>query len=239
MVRNRNEINREKTRMVVNYKQLNDNTIFDGYFLPNKETLIHKTRGKKIHSKFDCKSGFYQIKMAERSKPLTAFSTPQGHYEWNVLPFGLKNASQIFQRKMEDIFKEYDFIHVYVDDMFISSKNPDQHLKQLEKCIDLCISNGNGLFRNKTIIGEPKIDFLGLIIDYEGIELQTHILEKIKNFLEKISDRKQLQRFLGILNYAKGFIENLAKLRKPLRKLTSEKQIFEFTKEHENQIKYI
>ena len=101
--------------MVVNYKQLNDNTIFDGYFLPNKETLIHKKRGKKLYSKFDCKSGFYQIKMAEDSKPLTAFSTPQGHYEWNVLPFGLKNAPQIFQRKMEDIFKEYDFSHVYVN----------------------------------------------------------------------------------------------------------------------------
>ena len=70
--------------MVVNYKQLNDNTIFDGYFLPNKETLIHKTRDKKTHSNFDCKSGFYQIKMAESSKPLTAFSTPQGHYERSV-----------------------------------------------------------------------------------------------------------------------------------------------------------
>ena len=76
--------------MVVNYKQLNDNTIFDGYFLPNKETLIQKTRGKKIHSKFDCKSGFYQIKMAKNSKSLIAFSTPKGHYEWNILPFGLK-----------------------------------------------------------------------------------------------------------------------------------------------------
>ena len=60
--------------------------------------------------------------MAEDSKPLTAFSTPQGHYEWNVLPFRLKNAPQIFQRKMDDIFKEYDFIHVYVDAMLISSK---------------------------------------------------------------------------------------------------------------------
>ena len=81
MVRNRNKINREKARIVVNYKQLNDNAIFDGYFLPNKEILIHKTRGKKLHSKFNCKSGFYHIKMVEDSKPLTAFSTPQGHYE--------------------------------------------------------------------------------------------------------------------------------------------------------------
>ena len=169
--------------MVVNYKQLNDNTIFYGYFLPNKETLIDKTRGKKLHSTFDCKLSFYQIKMAKDSKPLTAFSTPQEHYEWNVLPFGLKNAPQIFQRKMDDIFKEYDFIHVYVDDMLISSKNIDQHLIYLEKFIDLCISNGIDLSKKKTIIGEPKIDFLGLIIYSEGIELQTHILKTFqKNY---------------------------------------------------------
>ena len=239
MVRNRNEINRNKARMVVNYKQLNDNTVFDGYFLPNKETLIHKTRNCNWHSKFDCKSGFYQIKMTEDSKPLTAFSTPQGHYEWNVLPFGLKNAPQIFQRKMDNIFRDYDFIHVYVDDMLISSKTKEQHLKHLDTFIDLCKTHGIGLSKKKSIIGEQKIEFLGLMIDSDGIELQNHILEKIKDFPERLSDRKQLQRFLGILNYAEGFIKNLADLRKPLRRLTSEKNKFVFTKEHEEQIRFI
>ena len=86
---------------------------------------------------------------------------------------------------MDDIFKEYDFIHVYVDDMLISSKNLDQHLKHLEKFIDLYISNGIGLSRKKTIIGEPKIDFLGLIIDSKGIEVKTRILEKIKKLSRK------------------------------------------------------
>ena len=145
MVRNRNGINRNKARMVVNYKQLNDNTIFYGYFLPHKETLIHTTRDKKSHSKFYCKSGFYEIKMDEESKPLTAFSTSQGHYEWNVLPFGLKNAPQIFQRKMDNMFKGYDFIHVFVDDMLISSENKEQHLEHLNTFVDLCITHGIGL----------------------------------------------------------------------------------------------
>ena len=77
------------------------------------------------------------------------------------------------------------------------------------------------------------------MIDSEGIELQNHILEKIKDYLEKITDRKQLQRFLGILNYAEGFIKNLADLRKPLRKLTSEKYRFAFSKEHEEHIRFI
>ena len=173
------------------------------------------------------------------SKPLTAFSTPQGHYEWNVLPFGLKNAPQIFQRKMDNIFKDYDFIHVYVDDMLISSKTKEQHLKHLDTFIDLCKTHGIGLSKKKSIIGEQKIEFLGLMIDFEGIELQNHILEKIKDFPERLTDRKQLQRFLGILNYAEGFIKNLADLRKPLRKLTSEKIKFVFNKEHEDQIRFI
>ena len=150
--------------MVVNYKQLNDNTIFDGYFLPNKETLIHKTRNCNWHSKFDCKSGFYHIKMTEESKPLTAFSTPQGHYEWNVLPFGLKNAPQIFQRKMDNIFREYNFIHVYVDDMLISSKTKEQHLKHLDTFVDLCKTHGIGLSKKKSIIGEQ--DGLLLVISH-------------------------------------------------------------------------
>ena len=177
--------------------------------------------------------------MTEESKPLTAFSTPQGHYEWNVLRFGLKNAPQIFQRKMDNIFRDYDFIHVYVDDMLISSQSQEQHLKHLDIFIDLCKTNGIGLSKKKSIIGEQKIEFLGLMIDSEGIELQNHILENIKDFPEKLTDRKQLQRFLGILNYAEGFIKNLADLRKPLRRLTSEKEKFMFTNEHENQIRFI
>ena len=62
------------------------------------------------------------------------------------------------------------------------------------------------------MVGESKIEFLGLIIDSEGIELQDHILEKIRDFPEKLTDRKQLQRFLGVLNYAEGFIKNLVDL---------------------------
>ncbi|KAJ0435388.1 putative nucleotidyltransferase, Ribonuclease H [Helianthus annuus] len=58
LVRKHAEVTRGKPRMVINYKKLNDNTLFNGYFLPHKESLINSTRSKKIFSKFDCKSGF-------------------------------------------------------------------------------------------------------------------------------------------------------------------------------------
>ena len=61
--------------------------------------------------------------MDEKSIPLTAFSAPQGHYEWIVMPFGLKNAPQVFQRRMDNIFKNLNhYCLVYIDDILIFSK---------------------------------------------------------------------------------------------------------------------
>ena len=82
--------------MIINYKELNKYTKFDGYFFPNKEILINFVKNKTYYSKFDCKLGFWQIKMEKDSIPYTTFSTPQGHYEWLVIPFGLKKCPSNF-----------------------------------------------------------------------------------------------------------------------------------------------
>ena len=76
MVRNHVEEKREKARMVINYKKLNDNTIFDGYYISNKTVLFDKIQGASQFSKIDCKSGYWQIKMDEECIPLAAFSVP-------------------------------------------------------------------------------------------------------------------------------------------------------------------
>ena len=108
--------------MVINYKKLNQFTKTDNYFLLNKEVLINLVKNKKFFSKFDCISGFWQIKKEETSIKYTGFNTPQGFYEWIVMPFGLKNAPRIFQRRMDDVFKHLNsFLIVYVDDILISS----------------------------------------------------------------------------------------------------------------------
>ena len=81
--------------MVINYKNLNDNAVFNGYYIPNKIILFNRIQGASWFSKIDCKSDYWQIKIDEKSIPLTVFSAPQGHYEWIVMLFGLKNAPQI------------------------------------------------------------------------------------------------------------------------------------------------
>ena len=81
MVRKQSKIKRGKVRMVINYKEVNKNTKFDEYYIPNKKILINLARGKNYYNKFDYKSGFWQIKMDNDSIPITTFSTPRGHYE--------------------------------------------------------------------------------------------------------------------------------------------------------------
>ena len=96
MIRNHVKENRGQERMVIDYKKFNDNIIFDGYYIPNKTIIFNRIQGASWFSKMDCKSGYWQLKMDEESITLTAFSAPQGHYEWIVMSLSLKNAPQIF-----------------------------------------------------------------------------------------------------------------------------------------------
>ena len=80
MVNNHSEQKRGKLRMVINYKMVNELTIFDDYFHSNEELILNKTLNWKWFSNFDCKLGFYQIMQKDSAKSLTAFRTSQGQY---------------------------------------------------------------------------------------------------------------------------------------------------------------
>ena len=166
----------------------------------------------------------------------TSFSTPQEQYEWLVMLFGLKNAPQIYQRKMDKIFKDYPFLYVHVDDILIASDSIEEHLNAFS---DLCLKHGIGLSEKKAKIGLKEIEFLGLEINGEGIKMQPHILEKIQAFPDKLEDKKQLPRFLGTLNYATNFICNLVKKRKELQQLLKKNNKYEFSKNHITLVKKI
>jgi len=142
----------------------------------------------------DCKSGYWQIKMDKESISLTAFSTPQGHYEWIVMPFDLKNAPLIFQRRMDNIFKDLNHCFlVYIDDILVFSKTIEQHKDDVLAVTQGCIDHGIILGKNKCIYAKQEIEFLRLEIKSGQIILQKHILEKTEKFPEKIEDRKQLE----------------------------------------------
>lgn len=211
------EIERGVPRLVINYKPLNDALKWIRYPIPNKKDLFQKLYDSLIFSKFDMKSGFWQIQISPKDRYKTAFTVPFGQFEWNVMPFGLKNAPSEFQKVMNDIFSPYSkFCIVYIDDVLIFSKTIDEHFKHLKTF--LCISKKNGIVvsKSKISIFQTKIRFLGHYITQGTITPIERCLQFGQKFPDQILDKKQLQRFLGCLNYVLDFFPNVNRLAKPL-----------------------
>ena len=111
-----------KYRFVVDYRRLNKKTIADCFPIPLVTELLEGLHGASYYTKLDMASGFWQIELSEQSKHLTAFQANNSLYEFNVLPFGLKNASASFQRLLQTIFADLNILP-YIDDIVVASKN--------------------------------------------------------------------------------------------------------------------
>ena len=204
-------------RLVINYKPLNKVLEWIRHPLPNKKDLINRLNQAVIFSKFDLKSGFWQIQISKEDRYKTAFTTPFGHYEWNVVPFGLKNAPIDFQNIMNQIFNPFShFIIVYIDDILVYSNSIDEHWKHLTSFFNTIKTNGLVLSPSKCSLFQTKIRFLGHTIQNGKIKPIDRAIEFANKFPDEILDKTQLQRFLGSLNYIGEFYKDLRKQCKPL-----------------------
>ena len=119
---------------------------------------------------------------------------------------------------MDKILSDYSaFIIVYIDDMLICFDNEKDNEKHLNIFITLYKEHGIILSEKKVKIKKKEIEFLGMIIDSKGIQLQSHIAKKIKDFLDELRTKEMIQNFLGCINYSSYFIKDLAKERQEYR----------------------
>ena len=136
------------------------------------------------------KSGFWQIQIAEKDRYKMAFTVPFGQYEWNVMPFGLKNAPSEFQCIMNEIFNLYtEFSIVYIDDVLIYSDNVDQHWKHLETFLKTVKTQGLVVSAPKVVLFQTGIRFLGHNIRGGTIIPIQRSLEFASKFLDEIKDK--------------------------------------------------
>ena len=124
-------------------------------------------------SKIDLRSGYHQIRIKEEDIPKTAFRTRYGHYEFTVLAFGLTNALATFMFLMNDVFREYldDFILVFLDDIFVYSKNGEQHEQHLRKTLEKLREHKLYGKKSKCFFAKDKLVYLGPVISKDGIHI--------------------------------------------------------------------
>ncbi|CAM4821724.1 unnamed protein product [Rotaria magnacalcarata] len=209
-------------RMVVDYKKSNNITIKDNHPLPNMEQTVQTLGGGyQFFSKFDMKSGFWQIPIEEEDQHKTAFIIPEGLYEWNVLAQGLKNSPPSFQRVMADILSPCcQFALVYIDDIVVYSRSFEEHLKHIHQVLSILSQHNFQLNPSKCNIFRQQMDYLSHTISEQSVKPNNEKIQAIINLREPFT-LAEANKFLGAISWCRKFIPRFTSVAAPIRKITN------------------
>lgn len=221
-------------RFCIDYRKLNNVTKKDVYPLPRIDDSLDRLRHARYFSSMDLKSGYWQIEVDERDREKTAFVTPDGLYEFKVLPFGLCSAPATFQRLMDTVLSglKWKTCLVYLDDVIVFSATFEEHLKRLLSVLQAIRSAGLTLKPEKCHFGFEELQFLGHVVSQEGVKPDPDKTAAVAKFARPV-DKKAVRRFLGLCAYYRRFIADFAHIASPLTRLTREDVAFVWGEEQE------
>jgi len=218
-------------RMCVDYKAtLNKHIQSDAYPLPTAEEIFSQIGDAKYFAKVDLKSAYWQIALDQKAKKLSVINTHKGLFQLNRLQMGLKNASAIFQRCLESILKGLPGVIVYQDDVMIFSTTNTQLKKRIKAVLARLRERNVTINSEKCVHCTESLKFLGFIFSSNGIKTDPNLVEKIKE-IPAPTNVKELESFLGLINYYGRFIQNFSNICSPLFKLKKKDEPFSWNKE--------
>ncbi|GJT72952.1 hypothetical protein Tco_1032238 [Tanacetum coccineum] len=208
-------------RMCIDYRELNKLTVKNRYPLLRIDDLFDQLQGSSIYSKIDLRSGYHQLRVREEDIPKTAFRTRYGHYEFQVMSFGLTNAPAVFMDLMNRVCKPYldKFVIVFIDDILIYSKSKKEHEEHLRQILKLLKKEELYAKFSKCEFWISRVQFLGHVIDCRGIHVDPAKIESIKDWASPKTPT-EIRQFLGLAGYYRRFIEGFSKIAKSMTKLT-------------------
>ncbi|KAL0894614.1 hypothetical protein ABMA27_013176 [Loxostege sticticalis] len=219
-------------RICLDPQELNKVLIREYHLIPKLEEIVNKLSNKSIFSVLDLSDGFYNIKLTNKSADLCAFSTPFGCYKFLRLPFGLSVASEIFQKYSEKTFGDIPGVVIYCDDLLICAENEKDHDKIL-KCVLERAKESNVKFNKRKFQYKlPEVKYFGHIFSKEGMKIDPDRVKAILN-IKSPTNKKELQIFLGMVNYLRNFVSKLADLTAPLNSLLKKDVSWLWTEVHE------
>ncbi|KAL0867440.1 hypothetical protein ABMA27_008227 [Loxostege sticticalis] len=223
-----------KWRLVIDYRKLNDITIGDSYPIPNISEILDQLGKSKYFTTLDLASGFHQINMSKQDASKTAFSVPQGHFEFTRMPFGLKNAPSTFQRLMNTALSGLQGIQcfVYLDDIVIYSFDLPTHMSKLSNVFDRLRHCNLKLQPDKCEFLRKEVSYLGHVITDDGVKPNPEKTKAVQNFPQPKCP-KDIKSLMGLVSYYRRFIPNLSKIAKPLTNLLKKDVPFNWQNEQQ------
>lgn len=151
-------------RLVVDYRELNRCTFTDSYPFPNITEHLAELKHHTIFSQIDLQQGYYKIPVEEKSKKFTSFLTNEGQYEFNRMPFGLKNAPRKFHQAICEILGDMPFVKIFLDDILISSESIKQHTLHVKRVLEKLWEHNIAINWEKTNLFKESVKYLGHIL---------------------------------------------------------------------------
>nr|GEW28635.1 putative reverse transcriptase domain-containing protein [Tanacetum cinerariifolium] len=224
----------ESFRMCIDYRELNKLTVKNRYPLLRINDLFDQLQGSSVYSKIDLRLGYHQLRIREEDIPITAFRTRYGHYESQVMSFGLTNVPAVFMNLMNRVCKPYmdKFVIMFIDDILIYSKNKEDHKKHLKTILELPKNEKLYAKFSKCDFWLKSVQFFGHVIDSNGVHVDHAKVEAIQNWSASTTPM-EVRQFLGLSSYYRRFIEGFSLISKPLTKLTQKNKKYEWGMEED------
>lgn len=219
-------------RICLDPKDLNKVLIRQYHLIPTLEEIVAKLCNKTIFSVLDLSDGFYNIKLDENSSDLCTFNSPFGCYKFKRLAFGVSVAPEIFQKYNEKTFGDIPGVIIYCDDLLICANSEEEHDLILKKVFERAEKCNVRFNKNKFQFKLNEVKYFGHIFSKEGMRIDPERVDAILK-IKSPKNKKELQVFLGMVNYLRKFLPNLANTLVPLQLLLKKDVDWLWTEVHE------
>ena len=220
-----------KLRLVIDYRQLNKQTIKSSWPIPSIEEIFDTLEGSSF-STIDMSAGFYQVPMDTTSQNFTAFSTPFGSFKWLRMPMGLTGSPNTFQNLMENILVGliWKSCVPYLDDCIIFSRTPEEHVSRLREIFQRFHNANLKINPAKCSFFQTKVQFLGHFVSKDGLQADPEKVD-VENKFPIPKNQTEVKSFLGLASYYRRYVSNFAAIARPLHKASETSSVFSWSEE--------
>ena len=220
-----------KIRICGDFKvTINPQILVDQHPIPSIDELLTRLNNGDKFTKLDLSDAYLQIELDEESKRLVVINTPMGLFRYTRMPFGIANAPAIFQRIIDQVIAGIPNCAAYLDDIIITGTTEEEHLKTLDLVLSRLAEFGLRCNLPKCSFFQDEVSYLGYRISKSGKSPDSTRTEAIRN-LPTPKSLKEIEAFIGKINYYGKFIANFSDSCEPLNQLRRKNVKWQWTAE--------
>jgi len=185
-----------------------------------------------VFTKLDLSQAYLQLELDDASRELCTINTFISIFQYTRMPFGIASAPSIFQRAMDDLFRDLSWVKCYLDDILIAGRNMEEHWQRVLEVLSRLQRAGARLQLEKCLFAVPELPYLGFVVSAEGLKTSPAKVKAIVD-TKRPHDDTSLRAYLGLINYYGKFIPKLSAVAAPLNKLLRKGERWNWTPEQE------